>query len=53
VRVRVVKAEPGEPEESAPQFAPMRAYPGMNERPRELAGMASVVAIHGRARGKP
>ncbi|MBL8324486.1 MAG: molybdopterin oxidoreductase family protein, partial [Rubrivivax sp.] len=37
VRVRVVKAEPGEPALSAPQFAPMRVYPGMKARPPELA----------------
>jgi hypothetical protein len=51
VRVRVVKAEPGEPQESAPQFAPMHPYPGMNQHPRELTGMTSVVAIHGRKKG--
>jgi anaerobic selenocysteine-containing dehydrogenase len=45
VRVRIVKADAGEPEASAPQFAPMRAYPGMGERPRELAGLAAAVAI--------
>ena len=29
VRVRIVKAGPDEPRESAPQFAPLRPYPGM------------------------
>jgi anaerobic selenocysteine-containing dehydrogenase len=42
VRVRVVKAEAGEPAESAPQFAPMRLYPGMRERPHELASAAAL-----------
>jgi anaerobic selenocysteine-containing dehydrogenase len=37
VRVRVVKAGPGEPAETAPQFAPLRLYPGMQARPSELA----------------
>ena len=44
--MRVLKAEAGEPAESAPQFAPMRIYPGMKERPRELAALAA-------ANGKP
>jgi anaerobic selenocysteine-containing dehydrogenase len=36
VRVRVTKAEPAEPERTEPQFAPLRRYPGMAERPHEL-----------------
>jgi hypothetical protein len=36
VRVRIVKAEPDEPHESAPQFQPQRRYPGMGERALEL-----------------
>ncbi|MCW5634550.1 MAG: molybdopterin oxidoreductase family protein [Rubrivivax sp.] len=48
VRVRVVKAEPGEPEVSEPQFAPMRLYPGMKARPRELAGNGAAAALRGR-----
>ncbi|HNH35209.1 MAG TPA: molybdopterin oxidoreductase family protein [Rhodocyclaceae bacterium] len=37
VRVRIVKAEPGEPEETSPQFPAMQPYPGMAERKGILA----------------
>jgi sulfite dehydrogenase (quinone) subunit SoeA len=40
VRVRVVRCDDGEPHQSAPQFAPMRLYPGMKQRPAELTGPA-------------
>ncbi len=30
VRVRIYKAEDGEPEQTSPQFSPLKAYPGMN-----------------------
>lgn len=33
VRVRIRKAEPGEPEQSSPQFKPLSAYPGMADAP--------------------
>ena len=44
VRVRVVKADDGESTVSSPQFEPMRAYPGMPARPRELVSLSSLVA---------
>jgi len=37
VRVRIYKAEEGEPEQTSPQFEPLQRYPGMNEPPRWLA----------------
>jgi anaerobic selenocysteine-containing dehydrogenase len=37
VRVRIYKAEDGEPEQTSPQFAPMKPYPGMKQRPSWLA----------------
>ncbi len=37
VRVRVVKAGADEPAQTEPQFAAMRRYPGMVERPEELS----------------
>jgi hypothetical protein len=43
VRVRVVKADAGEPERSEPQFEPLRRYPGMGERPLELASLTPAV----------
>ena len=48
VRVRVVKADAGEPERTEPQFEPMRRYPGMNERPRELADLAPAAPARAR-----
>jgi anaerobic selenocysteine-containing dehydrogenase len=33
VRVRIYKAEEGEPEQTSPQFKPMQKYPGMKEHP--------------------
>jgi anaerobic selenocysteine-containing dehydrogenase len=36
VRVRIYKAEAGEPEQTSPQFEPMKKYPGMSERPSWL-----------------
>ncbi|HET9820559.1 MAG TPA: hypothetical protein VFQ16_01915, partial [Burkholderiaceae bacterium] len=50
VRVRVVKADPGEPERTEPQFQPMRRYPGMAERPSEL-GTGDAAAV--RTKGRP
>jgi len=51
VRVRIVKAEAGAPEASAPAFAPLPAYPGMRERPREIVSLrALAAALKGRAR---
>jgi len=44
VRVRVVKADPSDPAHSAPRFEPMRRYPGMAERPRELAAATPLTA---------
>jgi anaerobic selenocysteine-containing dehydrogenase len=44
VRVRVVKADAAEPPRSEPQFEPLHRYPGMAERPRELATLASAPA---------
>ena len=38
VRVRITCADAAEPMRSEPQFEPMRRYPGMAERPGELAG---------------
>jgi hypothetical protein len=35
--VRIYKAEEGEPEQTSPQFEPMKKYPGMNERPNWLS----------------
>ncbi len=32
VRVRIYKAEAGEPEQTSPQFAPLKPYPGQPER---------------------
>ena len=37
VRVRVVKAAADEPAQTAPQFEPMPAYPGMKQRTGLLA----------------
>jgi anaerobic selenocysteine-containing dehydrogenase len=37
VRVRIYKAEEGEPEQTSPQFEPMKKYPGMKEHPSWLA----------------
>ena len=37
VRVRVVKAAPGEAAHTEPQFAPLHRYPGMAQRPEVLA----------------
>jgi len=37
VRVRIYKAEEGEPEQTSPQFEPMKKYPGMKEHPSLLA----------------
>jgi len=37
VRVRIYKAEEGEPEQTSPQFEPMKKYPGMKEHPKWLA----------------
>jgi len=37
VRVRISKAEAGEPEQTSPQFEPMKPYPGMKERSSILA----------------
>jgi hypothetical protein len=45
VRVRGVKAGADEPQVSEPQFQPMRLYPGMAERPRELATLGATVPI--------
>jgi hypothetical protein len=51
VRVRVVKAEAGEAETTAPQLEAMRPYPGMSERPRELTSLSALLAtLKGRAR---
>ncbi|MBA4177829.1 MAG: formate dehydrogenase, partial [Leptothrix sp. (in: Bacteria)] len=44
VRVRVVKADQNEPARSEPQFQPMRLYPGMAQRPAELASFEAIVA---------
>jgi len=37
VRVRIYKAEEGEPEQTSPQFEPMKRYPSMNEPPKWFA----------------
>ena len=37
VRVRIYKAEEGEPQQTSPQFEPMKKYPGMKEHPSWLA----------------
>ncbi|WP_459722867.1 molybdopterin oxidoreductase family protein [Sideroxyarcus sp. TK5] len=37
VRVRIYKAEDGEPHHTSPQFPPMKVYPGMKQRPNWLA----------------
>jgi hypothetical protein len=37
VRVRISKAEAGEPEQTSPQFEPMKPYPGMKTRSSILA----------------
>jgi hypothetical protein len=37
VRVRIYKAEAGEPEQTSPQFASMKPYPGMKDRSSILA----------------
>ena len=37
VRVRIYKAAEGEPEQTSPQFTPMKKYPGMKEAPKWLA----------------
>jgi len=51
VRVRVVKADAGAPESSAPAFAPLPAYPGMAERPREIVWPRTLAAaLKGRSR---
>ena len=43
MRVRVVKADPAEPERTEPQFAPLRRYPGMAERPHELVSFEALL----------
>jgi sulfite dehydrogenase (quinone) subunit SoeA len=43
VRVRVVKADPNEPEVTQPQFQPMRLYPGMSKSPAELKSFETVI----------
>ena len=45
VRVRVVKAAADEPARTEPQFAPMRRYPGMSERPAELDSFETAAAV--------
>jgi hypothetical protein len=45
VRVRVVKAAADEPARTEPQFAPMRRYPGMPERPAELDSFETAAAV--------
>ncbi|MEA3291512.1 MAG: molybdopterin oxidoreductase family protein [Pseudomonadota bacterium] len=35
VRVRVYKADPGEPARTSPQFEPLKKYPGMSRAPRK------------------
>jgi len=50
VRVRVVKADQAEPARSEPQFQPMRLYPGMAQRPAELASFDAIVAP---SKGRP
>ncbi len=37
VRVSIRKADAGEPEQTSPQFATMKAYPGMDASPSEIA----------------
>jgi len=37
VRVRIYKAAEGEPEQTSPQFTPMKKYPGMKDAPKWLA----------------
>jgi anaerobic selenocysteine-containing dehydrogenase len=44
VRVRVVKADAGEPARTEPQFQPLRRYPGMAERPAELTSLDGTIA---------
>ena len=36
VRVRIYKAGENEPEQTAPQFEPMKKFPGMSKRPSWL-----------------
>jgi hypothetical protein len=45
VRVRVVKADPNEPAHSAPQFEPLRLYPGMKPRAHETGGLAGAAPV--------
>jgi len=37
VRVRIYKAEEGEPEQTSPQFEPMKRYPNMGKPPKWFA----------------
>ena len=37
VRVRIYKADEGEPEQTDPQFEPMKKYPGMKDAPGWIA----------------
>jgi hypothetical protein len=41
----VIKAGADEPQVSEPQFQPMRLYPGMAERPRELAALGATAPV--------
>jgi anaerobic selenocysteine-containing dehydrogenase len=51
VRVRVSKADTGEPARSEPQFEPMQAYVGMARRPSVLASLLhGAAATKGRAK---
>jgi anaerobic selenocysteine-containing dehydrogenase len=52
VRVRLVKADPGEPARSEPQFEPMRRYPGMAPRPAQLASLHDTAAAADAATAK-
>ena len=45
VRVRVVYSKPAATTETAPQFAPMRAYPGMKAPPHEWVGRESITRV--------
>ena len=49
VRVRIVKADAAEPARTEPQFAPLRRYPGMAERPHELASFEALLRPGGGA----
>ncbi len=52
MRVRLVKADPGEPARSEPQFEPMRRYPGMAPRPAQLASLHDTAAAADAATAK-